>query len=104
MKILGRDHKLPSIPFTCETKTGETNWSVTYETAASGAGVAEKLKVIFSTNGPNQYLYARASAPDARPGEPKLLSAAEADIPLAGSDFWLSDLGLEFLYWPDRFG
>jgi hypothetical protein len=47
-------------------------------------------------------LFARAASPGAAPGEPRLLTGAEADIPLADSDFWLSDLGLEFLRWPDQ--
>jgi hypothetical protein len=102
LKILGRGHKIPAIPFTCQTTIGKANWSVTYLTAASGTNVAEKLTVIFSTNGPNQYLYARASAIDTEPGEPKSLSGAQADIPLADTDFWLSDLGMEFLRWPEQ--
>lgn len=30
------------------------------------------------------------------------MSGNAADIPLAGSDFWLSDLGLEFYHWPQQ--
>jgi hypothetical protein len=60
------------------------------------------LTVIFSSNAPNQYIYSRADGPAAQPGAPKNLSGAEANIPLADSDFLLSDLGFEFYHWPDQ--
>lgn len=102
LKILGRGRKSVSVPIACQTTLTATNWSVTYFASATESGGAEKLTVMFSTNGPNQYLFARASAPGAPLGEEKILTGAEADIPLAGSDFWLSDLGFEFYHWPDQ--
>jgi hypothetical protein len=102
LKILGRGHKSVSVPIACQTTLTPTNWSVTYFTSATATSGAEKLTVIFSTNAPNQYIYARAEAPGAPLGKAKTLSGAEADIPLAGSDFWLSDLGFEFYHWPDQ--
>jgi hypothetical protein len=30
------------------------------------------------------------------------LTGSEANVSLAGSDFWLSDLGMEFLHWPEQ--
>jgi len=99
-----RNHKTVTIPIFCETTLGESNskWTVTYLTSATDSIGAEKLTVIFSTNGPNQYILARAASPGAPLGEPKYLNGAAADIPLAGSDFWLSDLGLEFYHWPQQ--
>src|SRR5207302_8872399 len=32
----------------------------------------------------------------------KSLNGDEAMVPFAGSDFWVADLGLEFLHWPDQ--
>jgi Outer membrane lipoprotein-sorting protein len=98
--ISGRETKALPIPIDCETTLGETNWSVTYLAGATATNGAEKLTITFSTNAPPQYLYARAPSPNARLGETKTLSGAEADIPLADSDFWLSDLGFEFYHWP----
>lgn len=102
LKISGRDHKTISIPILCETTLGTTNWQVMYLASATPTSGAEKLTVVFSTNAPNQYIYARAATPDGPLGEPKTLTGAEADIPLAGSDFLLSDLGFEFYHWPDQ--
>jgi hypothetical protein len=102
MKISGRGHQTLAIPVTCRTTTGESAWTVTYTTGATNSVVAEKLVINFSTNAPPQYLYSRAASPGAPLGEARHLSGAEADIPLGGSDFWLSDLGFEFYHWPDQ--
>lgn len=102
LKIFGRGHKIPPVPIKCQLTIGETNWTVTYVTAPTDTNLAEKFVIVFSTNGPNHYFYARADKPGVTPGEPKEISATEADIPIGGSDFWLSDLGLEFLHWPDQ--
>jgi hypothetical protein len=36
------------------------------------------------------------------PSERKKLAGEQAFIPFAGSDFWLADLGMEFLQWPTQ--
>ncbi len=101
-KILHRKQKVPPIPVSCQTSSSGASWSVIYATDATGAMGAEKLTVIHSTNGPNQYSYARAASPGVSPGEPLQLTGAAADVPLAGTDFWLSDLGFEFYHWPQQ--
>lgn len=102
LRIFGRGRKIPPVPLECQITVGDTNWTATYVTAPAGTNIAEKFVVVFSTNGPNEYFYARASAPGKPPGAAKQLFGAAADIPIGGSDFWLSDLGLEFLHWPDQ--
>jgi hypothetical protein len=102
LKILNRGKKMPLIPVTCQKKTGATNWTVTYSTGATNGVPAERLVIICSANAPTRYLYAKAPSPGAPLGEPKELTGAEADIPLAGSDFWLSDLAFEFFHWPGQ--
>jgi hypothetical protein len=101
MKISGRDHQTTSVPVTCQTSLGESDWTVTYMVSGTNGAISEKLVINFSTNTAPQYLYARATAPGAPLGETRRLSGAEADIPLGGSDFWLSDLGFEFYHWPN---
>jgi Outer membrane lipoprotein-sorting protein len=102
MKISGRGHQTVAVPVTCKTATGESAWTVTYTTSSTNGMVSEKLVINFSTNAPPQYLYTRAVSPGGPLGETRRLSGAEADIPLGGSDFWLSDLGFEFYHWPDQ--
>jgi hypothetical protein len=101
LQIHGRDHKTVNVPVVCQTMTTSSNWTVTYVTAETNGLGAEKLVVIHAGDAPNQYLYARAAA-GAMPGKLKPLTAADADVPLGGSDFWLSDLGFEFYHWPEQ--
>ena len=99
LRISGRNHKTTLVPVICRTTNGEAEWSVTYETAATNDVVAEKLTIVFSTNADPKYFYAKAPATNAPPGEMKELAGTEANIPLGGSDFWLSDLGFQFYHW-----
>ncbi|MDB6110223.1 MAG: outer rane lipoproteinsorting protein [Pedosphaera sp.] len=103
LTLRGRDRTTTVMPVLGQSvSAGETQWKVIYLTSATKVMGAEKMTVIHTVDGSNQYLYARAPAPGAPLGEPKTLTGAEADIPLAGSDFWLSDLGFEFYHWPQQ--
>ncbi len=97
-----RHHKTTAIPVSCVTTLDAANggWTVIYVTGAADAIGAEKLTVHFSTDKPNRYVFEQAPAPGAPPGAPRELSGPAAEIPLAGSDFWLSDLGMDFYHWP----
>jgi hypothetical protein len=88
------------IPVVCTVTVHPSTWETDYKTAATAQTGAESLVVLHSTNGPNQYLYARAAAPSDALPKPAPVPAAEACLPLAGSDFSLADLGLDFLHWP----
>ena len=101
LQIKSRDHKKVSIPVICQTQTTSSNWMVTYVTNETNGVGAEKLVVIHAGDATNQYFYARTPAGTVL-GELKPISAAEADMALGGSDFWLSDLGFEFYHWPEQ--
>jgi hypothetical protein len=78
-----------------------TNYLNVYEAAASGnAANGMRLTIIHSDNGPNQYLL--SEWPGASASEPKKLTGEQLMMPFAGSDFWVADLGLEFLHWPQQ--
>jgi hypothetical protein len=102
LRIFGRGHRISPVPISCDVALSQTNWTVTYMTAPLDTNLSEKFTIIFSTNGPNKYFYARAATPGQAPGAERELSPADADIPLGGSDFWLTDFGLEFLHWPGQ--
>ncbi len=90
------------IPVRCQVKLLDGTWETDYQTADTPAAGAERLIIIHSINGPSRYLYARAPKPGASLPEPAPLSPDQLDTPFAGSDFSLSDLGLEFLHWPGQ--
>ncbi len=101
LKIRSSKQKITNnIPVVAKIVVCEKHWESIYETSATSKIGAERLIVRHFPDQPNEYLYARAESPAAPLPEPKKMKGEEADIPLAGSDFWLSDLGLDFLHWP----
>ena len=64
-------------------------------------GVTEELVVIHAPDAPNAYLWAKTET-NAALAKPTPVASDQADVPFAGSDFWLTDLGLEFFHWPSQ--
>jgi len=93
-------NKRGKIPVVCNVVTNRDSWKIIYETRPTTNTPAEKLIVVHSLTGPNKYFYSRAPTPAAPLPEPKPMTPNEAAIPLAGSDFWLTELGFDFLHWP----
>ncbi len=81
---------------------GEESWVSSYDTPGTSTLPPERLVVLHTPGKPNQYLYARASTPGSPLPQPVALTPASAATPFASSDFWLSDLGLEFFHWPQQ--
>ena len=102
LKVTPREGKTTAIPVTGQVIPGEPTWKVIYEVPGTNNRPAEKLIIVHATNGPNQYLYAKAT----KAGEPArdavALKPDEIAVPLAGTDFWLLDLGLDFFHWPTQ--
>jgi len=72
-------------------------WEATYRTQGSAPAAHETLVVRFRVGGATEYFYSHGAGVSATN-----VPVSRADIPLAGSDFWLTDLGLEFLHWPNQ--
>jgi hypothetical protein len=79
------------VAYTCRVEVTPTNW-MSFYSAARGTNVLPGFSVEHRAGQPNVY----------RDSAGKILSRAELDVPFAGSDFWLSDLGLEFFHWPEQ--
>ena len=71
-------------------------WQSHYVVYDAQGAPAEELLVIHQGSKPNRYVY--------RPpgGKVVALRGGEAAVSFAGSQFWLCDLGLEFLWWPKQ--
>lgn len=91
------------IPIRYSIVPGEESWQGIYETKATGKHAAEQLIIIHKSDAPNEYIWRKGDASTAE-GQASALSLKgdEARIPFAGSDYWICDLGLEFLQWPDQ--
>ena len=76
--------------------TADTSTSI-YEAKDPGPPRRDlKLTVIHSDGRPNQYSLSENGGPA------KTLTGDETMVPFAGSDFYIADLGLEFLHWPQQ--
>jgi hypothetical protein len=96
----GRERR--EVPFVWRVIIHPDRWETVYQTASTADTPAEKLVIRHYPNRPNEYFYARAAIPFTPAGEPKQITLRETFVPLAGSDFWLNELGLDFLHWPDQ--
>src|SRR5262245_18891796 len=98
LKIRGRDGKRTKVSIRYRVVVSDEHWESIYETRPTDASEPERLVVRHTDGAPNRYF---RSGP-ARPGQPVPLSGEAAMVPFANSDFWSSDLGLEFLHWPQQ--
>ncbi len=97
LKIRDANAQQREIPMRFEIwSTADTSTSI-YEAKDPGPPRRDlKLTVIHSDGRPNQYSLGEDGGPL------KTLTGNETMIPFAGSDFWVADLGLEFLHWPQQ--
>jgi hypothetical protein len=99
--IISHDGK-KRVPVVCTTIVRGDVWKTIYESKANDGIPAERLIITRVGNGKNQYAYSRAPSADAPVPEPSPIPTEQAYIPFAQSDFWLTDLGIEFIFWPEQ--
>ncbi len=91
--------KRATVPVRIRVAVSETFWSVSYDATPTN-GPAETLVIKHHAGSTNEFLHSRASGSNLEPVAPARVSGAVLYQPFSGSDFWLADLGLEFLHWP----
>jgi hypothetical protein len=100
LKIRDREGNQSELAVRFELSTAGNKVVSLYEAAgAESRSLVARLTVVHSDNQPNQYELLQGTGSGTRA---RSLSGKEAMIPFAGSDFWLADLGLEFLHWPQQ--
>lgn len=92
---------LAPIPVRLDVYPVEPGWRSVYQAFSLAGAVTETLEVRYQPGAPTLYEHTTL---EAGPGLPRsrTLLGEEACVPFAGSDFWLCDLGLEFLRWPTQ--
>jgi hypothetical protein len=88
-----------NVPFKMTLDAGERSWKDTYTSEGVAGDLPERLVIEHRENAPNRYFLSKGQGAEA-PGKP--LSPKEIFQPFANSDFWICDLGLEFLHWPKQ--
>ncbi len=98
LRIRGREGRR-QVAVTVITRPGNPEWSVEYHAdVGGGSGPQEVSKIRYQAQGPPRF-EARVDAQ----GMPRTLEGATAgDRAIAGSDFLLRELGMEFLHWPEQ--
>jgi hypothetical protein len=98
LKIRGADDQEREIKVRFSTKTTSTNWANIYTTLPSASQPTVTLTVIHAS-GSNEYSLCTDRTSASTTDSPQKLTGAELMKPFADSDFWIADLGLEFLHW-----
>lgn len=88
------------IPLVIQASVGEANWTIRYQAQLS-SGQKEVLEVYFAIDSPPHY-ERWWIATDGEELNREKLKPGETSVPFAGSDFWICDLGLEFIHWEDQ--
>ncbi|HLP76754.1 MAG TPA: outer membrane lipoprotein-sorting protein [Candidatus Paceibacterota bacterium] len=78
-----------------------TNWSSSYSAKTEATNSFSDF-VVVHPDGESARYFVAGSLPASETNRPLELKPAELMTPFAGSDFWLADLGLEFLNWPGQ--
>ena len=92
------------VPVVCKALVTPTNWQSIYE----ADGIAT-LTVIHAAGQLNRYFYRPFLGDGPMPlslfqsqSQSNGLASTDLLFPFCGSDFWICDLGLEFLHWPGQ--
>lgn len=96
LNIRRRGQDLEQVPLLTKVNVGSSAWEAIYRTRQTPQRPAEQLVIRHAPNKPNEYLYGRGDQAE----KPQPLSEGQLAMPFGGSDFWMMDLGLEFLHWP----
>jgi Outer membrane lipoprotein-sorting protein len=92
-----------TVPIRFTVFSTPSNWVSLFESCPTQAGSGrETLTVIHRGQGLTEYLFSERTAEAGR-NEPVARRVGEQTMaPFAASDFWLADLGLQFLDWPQQ--
>lgn len=77
--------------FLSRVSVTETNWTTWYE-ATEGTNAPFCFSAEFRPDAANAYQL----------GGTNFIAAGQPPVPFAGSDFWLTDLALDFVHWPSQ--
>lgn len=102
LRTTDADSRRGEVKVTFTVQPGTNGWLGIFETTGTNRIGFEKLVVMHGVDQPNRYLYTRVRDLQNPTAAAVTLSGPEAAIPFAGTDFWLSDLGWEFLHWPEQ--
>ncbi len=101
LRVRDAGGKRVSVPLTIRTlvNAGEDTWQMSYE---AKTGATNETLVITHPPGMAPTYEISRSAVGQPAGTPRPIGSQAGATPFAGSDFWVGDLGLDFLHWPGQ--
>ncbi len=100
LTLTTRDDKVTTVPIRSDILPNGSNWLVTYYAPPIPGRVSEELTIHHGLGQSNRYTV--ALNPTNPIPAPFPIDGTNLIRPFAGSDFWLCDLGLEFLHWSQQ--
>lgn len=101
LKIRTEDNRRTEIPVRMALEIKGERWEDKYQTQMTKHGPPQLLVIKRAVGKPNEYWFAKKTSID-NPVPPVQLKTEEIYQPFGYSDFWICDLGLEFLHWPEH--
>jgi hypothetical protein len=89
------------VPVRFQIFATDAGWASVYETEGTNHGTTH-LTIARKTDGALEYRLAQTTNGACPDSAGQVLAGAATLVPFAGSDFWVADLGLEFLRWPTQ--
>ncbi len=111
LKIRAKGAKPEEVPVKCEVILTATNWQVVYSSQFTNSAGGDmnfdrshfnQLTILHTDAQPNRYLFPNVNRSPTDTNQFHQPKPEQLFAPFAGSDFWVADLGLEFLHWPDQ--
>lgn len=98
LKIRNSEGKQREVSAKFAVVPGPDAWLNIYQAATGPGQPPVTLTIVHRAAQSNEYLVSG----DSHQSGFKKLAAGELMVPFAGSDFWVADLGLQFLHWPQQ--
>ncbi len=96
LRLREKSGRRTSVPVQIETQLTETGWRLRYTAAGEKSGGISEAVIVQTFGAAPSYEIRNQS------GSVQKVGLGQANLSLAGSDFWVSDLALEFLHWPQQ--
>jgi hypothetical protein len=98
-RIRHSNGKKSDVPVHYSIRLAQDHWESVYLTDRTQTQGPEHLVIVHQGTQPNRYLFDQISLDGQRTNSMTLIGS-DAAVSFAGSDFWLTDVGMEFLHWP----
>jgi hypothetical protein len=110
LRIRDGKGKRAEVPVQFKISVTASNWQTVYSTQITGTNNGADfgrthfglLTITHFADRPNVYTVANVNPPPAETNAFRNLAGEQTMTPFAGTDFWIADLGLEFLHWPEQ--